>query len=121
MTDTLTVKSTRRHRKLHPAAVRTMHWINALAMILLIGSGWKIYNDEVLFGWLHFPDWMTFGLYAQHALQWHFFAMWVLMVERALLPRLWFLHRPFPPQAAADLAERGDRRRESRAEFQARA
>jgi thiosulfate reductase cytochrome b subunit len=81
MTDTLTVKSTRRHRKLHPAAIRTMHWINAVAMILLIGSGWKIYNDEVLFGWLHFPDWITFGVYAQHALQWHFFAMWVLMVN----------------------------------------
>ncbi|HZL31893.1 MAG TPA: cytochrome b/b6 domain-containing protein [Pseudolabrys sp.] len=81
MTDTLTVKSTRRHRKLHPAAVRTMHWINALAMILLIGSGWKIYNDEVLFGWLHFPDWMTFGVWAQHGLQIHFFAMWVLMIN----------------------------------------
>ena len=50
-----------------------MHWINALAMIVLIGSGWKIYNDEVLFGWLHFPDWMTIGVWAQHALQWHFF------------------------------------------------
>lgn len=81
MTDTLTVKSTRRHRKLHPVAVRTMHWINALAIILLIGSGWKIYNDEVLFGWLHFPDWMTFGVWAQQGLQIHFFAMWLLMIN----------------------------------------
>ena len=79
MTDTLTVKSHRRH--LHPAALRAMHWINAIAMIVLIGSGWKIYNDEVLFGWLHFPDWLTLGLYAQHGLQWHFFAMWVLMAN----------------------------------------
>ena len=56
MTEVIAVKSTRRHqRKLHPAAIRTMHWINAVAMIILIGSGWKIYNDEVLFGWLHFP------------------------------------------------------------------
>jgi thiosulfate reductase cytochrome b subunit len=81
MTDTLTVKSTRRHRKLHPAAARTMHWINAVAMIMLIGSGWKIYNDEVLFGWLHFPDWMTFGHWAQHGLQIHFFAMWLLVIN----------------------------------------
>jgi thiosulfate reductase cytochrome b subunit len=81
MTDTLTVKSTRRHRKLHPAPIRTMHWINALAIVLLIGSGWKIYNDEVLFGWLHFPDWMTFGVWAQHGLQIHFFAMWLLMIN----------------------------------------
>ena len=58
-----------------------MHWINAVAMIILIGSGWKIYNDEVLFGWLHFPDWMTIGIYAQHGLQWHFFAMWMLMIN----------------------------------------
>ncbi len=82
MTDNVTVKSTRRHlRQLHPAAVRTMHWINAGAIIALIGSGWKIYNDEVLFGWLHFPDWMTFGVWAQHGLQIHFTAMWVLMVN----------------------------------------
>jgi thiosulfate reductase cytochrome b subunit len=78
----IAVKSTQRHRrKLHPAAIRTMHWINAVAMIVLIGSGWKIYNDEVLFGWLHFPDWMVIGVYAQHALQWHFFAMWILMIN----------------------------------------
>ncbi|MFA6266032.1 MAG: cytochrome b/b6 domain-containing protein [Pseudolabrys sp.] len=80
MTDALTVKSTRRHR-LHPAALRAMHWINALAMIMLIMSGWKIYNDEVLFGWLHFPEALTLGVWAQHGLQWHFFAMWILMVN----------------------------------------
>jgi thiosulfate reductase cytochrome b subunit len=83
MTTDLAVKSTERHNrpKLHPAAVRTMHWINAIAMIILIGSGWKIYNDEVLFGWLHFPDWMVVGIEAQHGLQWHFAAMWVLMLN----------------------------------------
>ena len=58
-----------------------MHWINALAMIIMIGSGWKIYNDEVLFGWLHFPDWITIGGEAQGALQWHFFAMWILAIN----------------------------------------
>lgn len=58
-----------------------MHWLNALAMVLLIMSGWKIYNDEVLFGWLHFPDALTLGVWAQHGLQWHFFAMWILMVN----------------------------------------
>lgn len=78
----LTVKSTERHsRRLHPLPIRVMHWINAVAMILMIGSGWKIYNDEVLFGWLHFPDWITIGGDAQGALQWHFFAMWILMLN----------------------------------------
>src|SRR6185369_8202116 len=77
-----TVKSTERHPlRIHPAAVRTMHWINAVAMIVMIGSGWKIYNDEVLFGWLRFPDAITIGGEAQGALQWHFFAMWILMLN----------------------------------------
>lgn len=83
MSDSFTVKSTRRHR-LHPATLRVMHWINALAMILLIMSGWKIYNDEVLFGWLHFPEALALGVWAQHGLQWHFFAMWILMANGLL-------------------------------------
>ena len=68
-------------RKLHPAPIRIMHWINAVAMFIMVGSGWKIYNDEVLFGWLHFPDAITIGRWAQHALQWHFFGMWLLVVN----------------------------------------
>jgi thiosulfate reductase cytochrome b subunit len=80
--DVVSVKSTERYRrKLHPLPLRIMHWINALAMIIMIGSGWKIYNDEVLFGWLHFPDWITIGGEAQGALQWHFFAMWIMMIN----------------------------------------
>jgi thiosulfate reductase cytochrome b subunit len=71
----------RQLRKLHPAPLRIMHWINAVAMFIMIGSGWKIYNDEVIFGWLHFPDFLTIGHWAQHALQWHFFAMWVLVLN----------------------------------------
>ncbi len=81
MTD-ITVNSTDRHpRRLHPAPVRVMHWINALAMLVMIGSGWKIYNDEVLFGWLHFPEWITIGASPEGALQWHFAAMWLLMIN----------------------------------------
>jgi thiosulfate reductase cytochrome b subunit len=58
-----------------------MHWTNAVAMIVMIGSGWKIYNDEVLFGWLHFPQWITIGGGPEGALQWHFFAMWILVIN----------------------------------------
>ncbi len=96
-----------------------MHWINAVAMIILIGSGWKIYNDEVLFGWLHFPDWMIIGVWAQHGLQWHFFAMWMLMINGLCYLVYGFSTGPLPPQAAADLAERDHRRRSRRAAFQA--
>jgi thiosulfate reductase cytochrome b subunit len=81
MTD-ITLNSTVRHSaRLHPLALRIMHWVNALAMIIMIGSGWEIYNDEVIFGWLHFPRWMTIGGGAEGALQWHFFAMWILMIN----------------------------------------
>src|SRR5688572_13717704 len=78
----ITINSTDRHRRrLHPLGLRLMHWINALAMIIMIGSGWEIYNDEVIFGWLHFPRWMTIGGGAEGALQWHFAAMWLLMIN----------------------------------------
>jgi thiosulfate reductase cytochrome b subunit len=70
-----------RARRTHPLAVRIMHWINAASMIIMIGSGWKIYNDEVLFGWLHFPDAITIGGEAQGALQWHFLGMWIFTLN----------------------------------------
>jgi thiosulfate reductase cytochrome b subunit len=68
-------------RRLHPLPVRIMHWTNAVAMLIMITSGWKIYNDEVIFGWLHFPEAITLGKWAQHGLQWHFFGMWILAIN----------------------------------------
>jgi thiosulfate reductase cytochrome b subunit len=68
-------------RRMHPLPVRVMHWTNAVAMFIMIGSGWKIYNDEVLFGWLHFPDAITIGGEAQGALQWHFLGMWIFTLN----------------------------------------
>ena len=68
-------------RKLHPLPLRVMHWINAITIFVMIGSGWKIYDDEVIFGWLHFADWLTIGRWAQHGLQWHFFGMWILVIN----------------------------------------
>jgi thiosulfate reductase cytochrome b subunit len=68
-------------RKMHPVIIRIVHWTNAVAMIILIMSGWKIYEDEALFGFLHFPEQIVLGVWAQHALQWHFAFMWVLMVN----------------------------------------
>jgi len=68
-------------RRMHPLPLRIMHWINAVSMVLMVMSGWKIYNDEVIFGFLHFPDEITLGIWAQHALQWHFFVMWILVLN----------------------------------------
>jgi thiosulfate reductase cytochrome b subunit len=58
-----------------------MHWINAVAIFIMIGSGWKIYNDDVIFGFLHFPDWLVIGKWAQYGLQWHFFGMWIFVLN----------------------------------------
>lgn len=68
-------------RRLHPLPLRIMHWVNAITIFIMVGSGWKIYNDEVIFGWLHFPEALTIGKWAQHGLQWHFFGMWVLVIN----------------------------------------
>jgi thiosulfate reductase cytochrome b subunit len=79
---TAEVKSTaRKKRWLHPLPLRVMHWINAVAIIIMIGSGWRIYNDDVLFGWLHFPDFLVIGNWAQYGLQWHFFGMWIFVIN----------------------------------------
>jgi thiosulfate reductase cytochrome b subunit len=45
----------------HPALVRIAHWLQALAIIVMIGSGWRIYNSEPIFGYYRFPIWATLG------------------------------------------------------------
>jgi thiosulfate reductase cytochrome b subunit len=68
-------------RRLHPLPLRIMHWINALAIFIMIGSGWKIYNDDVIFSFLRFPDSIVIGKWAQYGLQWHFFGMWIFVLN----------------------------------------
>jgi len=68
-------------RQLHPLAIRLMHWTNAISVIALIFSGWKIYDDAVILGFLHFPDWLTLGGHPETALQWHFLFMWPLIIN----------------------------------------
>ena len=68
-------------RRLHPVPVRIMHWLNALAMIIMIGSGWGIYNDSVIFHVLHFPAALKLGSWAAQSLLWHFAGMWLLALN----------------------------------------
>jgi thiosulfate reductase cytochrome b subunit len=75
---------------IHPAWVRITHWINALAMLVMIGSGWEIYNASPLFGF-RFPGSMTLGGWLAGALLWHFAAMWVLAVNGAIYVTLGLL------------------------------
>jgi thiosulfate reductase cytochrome b subunit len=65
---------------IQPAWVRALHWTNAVAMVLMIMSGWQIYNASPLFGF-SFPGSITLGGWLAGALLWHFAAMWLLMVN----------------------------------------
>ena len=65
---------------IQPAWVRIAHWINAVAMILMITSGWQIYNASPLFAF-KFAKSITLGGWLAGALLWHFAAMWLLMVN----------------------------------------
>ena len=67
-------------RIIQPAWVRAMHWINAAAMIMMIMSGWQIYNASPLFDFT-FSKSITLGGWLGGALLWHFAAMWLLMVN----------------------------------------
>ena len=76
----------------HPIAARITHWLMALAIVILIGSGWRIYNASPIFGFT-FPEAFTLGGDVEQALAlhndpgvasaiaWHFAAMWLLALS----------------------------------------
>ena len=64
----------------HSLFVRVFHWLNALGIILMIMSGWRIYNASPLFDF-RFPREITLGGWLGGALQWHFAAMWLLVIN----------------------------------------
>lgn len=86
------VASSGRQKKIQPLIVRITHWINAVAIIIMIGSGWRIFNDSPLFPFIFHPDitlggdvqlsfekWQDSGMGG--ALQWHFAGMWLLVLN----------------------------------------
>ncbi|HTM58989.1 MAG TPA: cytochrome b/b6 domain-containing protein [Burkholderiales bacterium] len=65
---------------IHPLIVRVCHWLNVLAVLMMITSGWAIYNASPLFNW-SFPDGITLGGWLAGGLQWHFAAMWLFAIN----------------------------------------
>jgi thiosulfate reductase cytochrome b subunit len=65
---------------IHPAWVRVTHWINAIAILVMIGSGWQIYDASPLFDFT-FPSEIALGNWLAGAIMWHFAAMWVLVIN----------------------------------------
>jgi thiosulfate reductase cytochrome b subunit len=76
----MAIEGAERRLLIHPRWVRLTHWINAVAMLVMIGSGWRIFNASPLFDFA-FPPTFTLGGWLAGALLWHFAAMWVLAVN----------------------------------------
>ena len=64
----------------HPAWLRVTHWLNVLAVLVMVMSGWRIYNASPIFAF-EFPKALTLGGWLGGALLWHFAAMWLLVVN----------------------------------------
>ena len=65
---------------IHPAWIRATHWVNVLAVVILMMSGWRIYNATAFLGFA-IPKSVTLGGWLGGAIQWHFAAMWVLIIN----------------------------------------
>jgi thiosulfate reductase cytochrome b subunit len=67
----------------HPRWLRLTHWLNVVAVLIMVTSGWRIYNASPLFGF-SFPASVTLGGWLGGALQWHFAGMWLLAANGLL-------------------------------------
>ena len=68
---------------IHPRWLRLTHWLNVLAVVIMVTSGWRIYNASPLFDF-SFPASITLGGWLGGALQWHFAGMWLLAANGLL-------------------------------------
>jgi len=92
-------------RPIHPLWVRLTHWLNALAVLVMVASGWRIYNASPLFDF-RFANDITLGGWLGGAIQWHFAAMWLLaangllyLLLNVLSGRLWRTFLPISPRS----------------------
>ena len=109
MTDTTNSDLSGTQPSIHPLYVRVTHWINALAVLVMIGSGWQIYNASPLFPFT-FPR-SALGGWLAGGLLWHFAAMWVLIANGLVYLTLGLATRRFrkmlpirPAEVTHDLA-----------------
>ena len=65
----------------HPFIIRLTHWVNFIALGIMVLSGLRIYNASPIWEVLKFPAWLTLGGWLAGARQWHFFAMWLFAVN----------------------------------------
>lgn len=68
---------------IHPLVVRVTHWLNAVAIVVMVASGWQIYNASPLLPF-RFPAWATLGGWLGAGIAWHLAAMWLLLANAAI-------------------------------------
>jgi thiosulfate reductase cytochrome b subunit len=99
------------HNMVQPGWVRITHWINAVAVVLMVMSGWQIYDASPIFPAIQFPPSITLGGWLAGALLWHFAVMWLLVANFLVYLALNLVSGRFrrkllpvsPKQLAADL------------------
>jgi Ni/Fe-hydrogenase b-type cytochrome subunit len=90
--------------KRHHWIVRVTHWVNALALTLMVGSGLRIFNAYPAFArkgetfccypFEHrpIPAFLTFGGWLGGGRNWHFAMMWLLVANGLLYIAFIYLH-----------------------------
>ena len=64
----------------HPFFIRLSHWVNFIALVIMVTSGFRIYNASPIWDF-KIPEAFTLGGWLGGGRQWHFFAMWVLAIN----------------------------------------
>src|SRR5437867_3035741 len=64
----------------HPFIIRLTHWMNFIALGIMVLSGLRIYNASPIFSF-RIPPVFTLGGWLAGARQWHFFAMWLFAIN----------------------------------------
>jgi Ni/Fe-hydrogenase b-type cytochrome subunit len=67
----------------HPFLIRATHWINFIALGIMVMSGLRIYNASPIWSFT-IPSAFTMGGWLAGARQWHFFAMWLFFINGAV-------------------------------------
>jgi len=90
--------------KRHHAIVRITHWVNAIALTIMVASGLRIFNaypsfarkGETFccypFAGKPIPANLTFGGWLAGARNWHFAMMWVLVINGLVYLAFIYLH-----------------------------
>jgi len=64
----------------HPVVIRITHWVNFIALCIMVTSGLRIYNASPIWGF-EIPPVLTLGGWLAGARMWHFFGMWLFVLN----------------------------------------